>query len=159
VPVGTILIWSGSIATIPLGFHLCDGTNGTPDLRSRFVYGAGNENTKTSWANGWDNVNGHWPVGQVGGEEQHILTIAEMPSHNHPMTADQRIHGFADSGTDIPTPYERGLIVGSATPAASWYGRTILYDIQSHLVTTYQGGFQPHNVLPRFMTLAYIMKL
>lgn len=36
-----ILMWSGSIATIPSGFHLCDGTTGTPDLRDRFIAGAG----------------------------------------------------------------------------------------------------------------------
>jgi microcystin-dependent protein len=140
VPVGTILIWSGSIATIPLGFHLCDGTNGTPDLRSRFVYGAGNGNTKTSWANGWDNVNGHWPVGQVGGEEQHILTIAEMPSHNHDSNPWSVFYRGQKDGiyTDGSPNFQTGA--GS-------------------LPTSYTGGDQPHNILPRFMTLAYIMKL
>lgn len=38
---GMILLWSGSIATIPMGWVLCNGSNGTPDLRSRFVTGAG----------------------------------------------------------------------------------------------------------------------
>lgn len=38
---GMILMWSGSVATIPNGFHLCDGTAGTPDLRDRFVVGSG----------------------------------------------------------------------------------------------------------------------
>lgn len=38
---GIILIWSGTIATIPSGFILCNGANGTPDLRDRFVVGAG----------------------------------------------------------------------------------------------------------------------
>jgi hypothetical protein len=41
VPVGVILMWSGLITAIPLGYQLCDGTNGTPDLRNRFVVGAG----------------------------------------------------------------------------------------------------------------------
>lgn len=40
-PIGTITLWSGSIATIPPDWQLCDGTNGTPDLRDRFVQGAG----------------------------------------------------------------------------------------------------------------------
>jgi len=40
IPKGCILMWSGSIATIPSGFALCDGSNGTPDLRNRFVIGA-----------------------------------------------------------------------------------------------------------------------
>jgi len=38
--IGGICLWSGSIATIPANYALCDGTNGTPDLRDRFVIGA-----------------------------------------------------------------------------------------------------------------------
>jgi hypothetical protein len=41
VPIGVIMMWSGLIAEIPAGFVLCDGTNGTPDLRDRFIVGAG----------------------------------------------------------------------------------------------------------------------
>lgn len=42
VPSGSIIMWSGSIAAIPSGYVICDGNNGTPDLRDRFVVGAGN---------------------------------------------------------------------------------------------------------------------
>lgn len=42
VPSGGIIMWSGSIASIPSGYYICDGTNGTPDLRDRFVVGSGN---------------------------------------------------------------------------------------------------------------------
>lgn len=42
VPTGAILMWSGSIGSIPAGYVLCNGSNGTPDLRDRFVVGAGN---------------------------------------------------------------------------------------------------------------------
>jgi len=41
VPLGGILMWSGSVATIPTGWALCDGTGGTPDLRGRFIIGSG----------------------------------------------------------------------------------------------------------------------
>ena len=40
VPSGAIMMWSGSIASIPAGWALCDGTGGTPDLRDKFVQGA-----------------------------------------------------------------------------------------------------------------------
>src|SRR5262245_14075787 len=40
LPSGVIVMWSGTIATIPSGWFLCDGTNGTPDLRDKFVVGA-----------------------------------------------------------------------------------------------------------------------
>ncbi|MBR3628015.1 MAG: hypothetical protein IKN42_04115 [Elusimicrobia bacterium] len=67
VPKGGIIIWSGSVNDIPAGWVLCDGSNGTPDLRDRFVLGAGN----------------NYAVGATGGEETHKLTIDEMPSHSH----------------------------------------------------------------------------
>jgi len=41
VPPGMIVMWSGSVDTIPEGWALCDGTNGTPNLRDRFIVGAG----------------------------------------------------------------------------------------------------------------------
>ena len=41
VAVGSVMMWSGSVATIPTGWQLCDGTNGSPDLRDKFVVGAG----------------------------------------------------------------------------------------------------------------------
>jgi hypothetical protein len=40
IQVGFILLWNGLIAAIPTGFQLCDGSNGTPDLRDKFVVGA-----------------------------------------------------------------------------------------------------------------------
>jgi hypothetical protein len=43
LPAGSIIAWSGSVASIPDGFRLCDGTSGTPDLRNRFIIGAGND--------------------------------------------------------------------------------------------------------------------
>jgi len=42
LPVGTILMWSGAVANIPDGWQLCNGANNTPDMRDRFVVGAGN---------------------------------------------------------------------------------------------------------------------
>ena len=42
IPSGGIIIWSGSTGSIPATWYLCDGTNGTPDLRDRFIVGAGN---------------------------------------------------------------------------------------------------------------------
>ena len=42
IPSGFIGLWSGSSATIPPGWYLCDGNNGTPNLKDRFVIGAGN---------------------------------------------------------------------------------------------------------------------
>lgn len=58
-PPGMIVIWSG--ATIPTGWALCDGANGTPDLRGRFIYGGSSGDTtgtQGSWDSGWGGTNG-----------------------------------------------------------------------------------------------------
>lgn len=67
---GIIVAWSGSPSNIPSGWYLCNGSNGTPDLRNRFILGYA----------GWSY--GGWP-GYTGGEAAHQLTISEMPSHTH----------------------------------------------------------------------------
>lgn len=40
IPIGGIIMWSGTIATIPTKWALCNGSNGTPDLRNTFIIGA-----------------------------------------------------------------------------------------------------------------------
>lgn len=67
VPVGSIIIWSGAADSIPAGWALCDGQESRPDLRDRFVLGAG-----TSHA-----------VGETGGSETVTLTLDQMPAHTH----------------------------------------------------------------------------
>jgi len=67
VPPGAIIMWSGSVNDIPVGWALCDGSNGTPDLRDRFIVGAG----------------GAYSPGNTGGAESVTLTVAQMPQHSH----------------------------------------------------------------------------
>lgn len=77
VPTGCILIWSGSAGSIPSGFQLCDGTNGTPDLRNSFVLGAGNS----------------YVVGQTGGS-----TDAIVVSHTHSVNDPGHFHTYTTLG-------------------------------------------------------------
>lgn len=65
VPAGVIALWSGAVDAIPAGWALCDGTQGTPDLRGRFIVGAGNED---------------YPVGSTGGATQDTLSDFEESS-------------------------------------------------------------------------------
>lgn len=69
VPVGTIVIWSGTADNIPTGWALCDGQDGRPDLRDKFVLGAGTAHS----------------VGSTGGSETVTLTVDQMPEHSHAM--------------------------------------------------------------------------
>lgn len=66
---GVILFWSGSVNSIPAGFVICDGTNSTPDLRDRFIVGAGST----------------YAVDDTGGG----LT------HNHTFTTDGHLHSIS----------------------------------------------------------------
>jgi len=78
---GMIVMWSGSLATVPSGWHLCDGASGTPNLRDRFIMGAG------TVAVGSTNPQGHANTAAAGVHTHsiaaHAITIAEMPHHNH----------------------------------------------------------------------------
>ncbi|KAF1855677.1 hypothetical protein Lal_00006918 [Lupinus albus] len=67
VPIGCIVIWSGSESEVPADWNLCDGSKGTPDLQDKFVLCVGSAHS----------------IGATGGEAEHVLTIAEMPSHTH----------------------------------------------------------------------------
>lgn len=84
VPSGIICMWSGESTAIPSGWHLCDGEEGTPDLRDRFIVGAGST----------------YKVKDTGGEATHKLTTNEMPSHNHGFTGTSHSHtGSLSSAT------------------------------------------------------------
>jgi microcystin-dependent protein len=71
LPNNTIAFWSGSIASIPAGWQLCDGTNGTPDLRNKFLVGAGNS----------------YSIGNTGGDVTVYLDSPQLPAHSHPSPA------------------------------------------------------------------------
>jgi len=131
IPTGVIVMWSGTIATIPSGWALCDGTNGTPDLRDRFIVGARQDDSGVAKTN----VKG--TLLQTGGEHQHTLTTGEMPSHSHDIPRRSPTVG---SWRTFDSPDELNIgIWGNPT------GST--------------GGDQPHENTPPFYALAFIIKL
>ena len=68
---GMIIAWYGNTGNIPTGFVLCDGNNNTPDLRDRFVVGAGSAYSPSS----------------TGGSSSVTLSESQLPSHNHSATS------------------------------------------------------------------------
>ena len=120
VPKGAIIIWSGAADKIPAGWVLCDGTNGTPDLRNRFVLGAGAK----------------YSVNATGGEEEHTLTIEEMPNHNH--------------------EYYTGK--GESTIMSGYVANAEINQIYQILHTNSVGDSKSHNNMPPYYSLCYIMK-
>jgi microcystin-dependent protein len=149
LPAGVITMWSGSVATIPSGWVICDGTNGTPDLRNRFIVGAGSTYavgaTGGSTAASTTSSNGaHTHTGTTGG---HALTVAEMPAHTHTYRGATITGGGSDpdgSGTTFET--------GNTSSAGSG-------DAHTHTISS--DGAHTHTVttpLPPFYALCFIQK-
>lgn len=122
VPSGGIIMWSGT--DIPDGWALCDGENGTPDLRGRFVLGGSDTHS----------------VGETGGEEEVTLTEVQMPKHQH------RVY---TTGTTAGQSYYWVTSTTNTNKATTADGA----------LTSYKGGSEPHNNMPPYYVLAYIMKL
>jgi microcystin-dependent protein len=150
-PRGTVTAWYGDITKIPSTWALCDGTNGTPDLRGRFVLGAGKGDGLIQR-----------DMNAKGGEENVTLNESEMPAHTHylfvnadggrgnvntlyPNVAGINTYVYGVSNSNDNTERYR-LNAGSTTPANAG-------------VSGWKGGSQAHNNMPPFYVLAYIMKL
>jgi microcystin-dependent protein len=138
IPIGGIIMWSGTIANIPTGWALCNGSNGTPDLRSRFIVGAGTD-TQNVWGFNASTgseafTNGQTSVGvnSTGGRIAHQLTIAELAAHTHSYTAHVNVNAGNTSGGSAQAP--TGGTTGST------------------------GGNQYHENRPPYYALAFIMR-
>ena len=162
IPSGIITMWSGSIATIPAGWALCNGQNGTPNLIDRFVIMAGST----------------YNVGSIGGSKDAIVVshTHTQAAHNHTATTDS-------SGAHTHS------LVGTRSDGYTYYGATKFYTTSSsgpisstdalkdtgvlssgahtHSLTTTTvtpainstGSDGTNANLPPYYALAYIMKL
>jgi len=142
LPSGMVIAWAKS--EIPLGWAVCDGENETPDLRGRFVLAAG-EGKTYQYDTGKVDAEGNPIIEERvlttralddnNGEEQHTLTVDEMPSHNHAYT----------------------MVVGRYMYGDGDYAWR-LEGTKSNR-TAHSGGSQPHDNMPPYYVLIYIMKL
>jgi hypothetical protein len=83
IPTGGIILWSGSIGSIPAGWVLCNGNNGTPDLRNRFIVGAGSTYAVDATGGSADSI---LPTHTHGATSTSAVTD---PGHNHSTTGYQ----------------------------------------------------------------------
>lgn len=165
IPIGGIIMWSGSIASIPTSWALCNGANGTPDLRDRFIVGAGSA----------------YAVGATGGANTVTLSTSEMPSHTHNFSATTstdgtHTHGISDPGhrhfTDFAQTTSGGTYVepypvaGSYASLATTYSTTGISinsaGAHTHSVsgtTSSAGTTGAHENRPPYYALAYIMRI
>lgn len=129
IPIGCIVMWSGSVSTIPSGWRLCDGTNSTPDLRDRFVIGARSDSSgsATTFVTGADT--------KTGGSKDAVAV-----DHTHTATSFATSSASETSASDswsaqISTS-DSGLYgSGSASNANSYSGNTFADNIYSSVNT------------------------
>ena len=156
IPSGGIIMWSGAVSAIPTGWVLCNGSNSTPDLRNRFVVGAGST----------------YAVNATGGADSVTLSTANMPAHSHSFsgsgttnTEGDHTHGSValphpsdagrdgDSGSNSVGLLE-GNTLGGTTGAAGSHNHTVTISG----TTGNTGSGTSHENRPPYYALAYIMK-
>jgi microcystin-dependent protein len=165
MPAGGIIMWSGSVASIPSGYVLCNGSNGAPDLRDRFLVGAGSTYTP----------------GDTGGSASVTLSTSQIPAHNHTgvtggqsanhthtgttSTDGAHIHNFTvNLGPTTGSVAQAGAGGASGTAGTDSQGSHnhtfttgFVSNDHTHVIGT-EGGGGSHENRPPYYALCFIMK-
>lgn len=145
-PHNIIALWAGLIADIPTGWHICDGTNGTPDLRDRFLI----------------HVGGTMSPGDTGGSDtitstatisvaNHTLTAAQIAKHTH--TAEDKYSGGALGVSKYTKDIAEAILTSMERICDNTGGG------QAHNHTATWTGTSNQNKLPPYFALCYIMRV
>jgi hypothetical protein len=136
IPPGLIAIWSGSTGSIPSGWVICDGSNGTPNLRDSFILGAGN----------------NYAVGATGGSADSIVV-----SHTHATTVTDPGHAHV-----YDQAYAPSFVVRAGTDSGafwSYQNANTATATTGISVTNQSTGVSGTGAnLPPYYALAFIMK-
>jgi hypothetical protein len=165
---GMIMMWSGTIATIPTGWVLCNGSNSTPDLRNKFVIGAHTDSAGVAYTT----VTGSNT--QSGGTKDAIVV-----SHTHTATSTDSGHthfmahdSAASSGNSstltssntftaarnaFPGAFYEGYASGSTSTTAN-VGLTSSTAATITTTNSTEGSSGTNQNLPPYYALAFIMK-
>ena len=167
IPPGGIIMWSGE--TVPEGWKLCDGTQGTPDLRGRFVVGynsgeirpndTSDDNTQIRddlYKNPGNLSENGTRTGEKGGKKMVTLEIEQLPRHSHDIEDPGHAHSYADSVHQTSSD-SGGGVSNKALADRTTLGKTT-GSSTSNITLSNTGGDQPHENRPPFYVLAFIMK-
>tara|TARA_B110000977_G_scaffold31713_1_gene42052 strand:- start:1980 stop:2720 length:741 start_codon:yes stop_codon:yes gene_type:complete len=156
IPSGGIIMWSGSVGSIPTGWVLCNGSSGSPDLRNRFVVGAGSS----------------YAVNATGGTDSVSLSTANLPAHSHSFsgsgttdTAGNHRHDnvakplINDAGRDGDSgSTSTGLEEYDKFGGVTGYAGDHTHTVSISGTTGNQGSGTSHENRPPYYALAYIFK-
>ena len=133
-----------------LNYWLCDGTNGTPDLRDRMIVGSGNK----------------YPLGAAAGEETVTLGVAQMPVHDHGLTISDNNNLVGRLQVRAQNPNSSGIISVIQTGIYSDGNADDNHDDEIIQINCNHGhsgsiqksgGNQAHNNMPPYYALAFIV--
>ena len=157
---GMIILWSGTIASIPTGFVLCDGQNSTPDLRDKFIIGAKQDNSGVAKSD----VEGS--LKQTGGNKDAIIVSHDHTvNHNHGFTTGSdgahthtytRFGGTNRVDNDETHQYLQGSTTDTTNSAGSHSHSGTTNN--ANPTTSSSGSSSSNANLPPYFALAYIMK-
>lgn len=136
---GMIMMWSGSTGTIPSGWLLCDGTSGTPDLRNRFIVGAGSTYAVNATGGSADAV--------VVSHTHTATSVVTDPGHSHTYGS----YAAFNAGSAIPA-----MRSDSGNTYLSTAGNTTGITVATTNQSTGTSGTNAN--LPPYLALCFIMK-
>ena len=149
MPTGGIIMWSGTLANIPAGWQLCDGTNGTPNLIGKFIRGVNTDSTDP---------------GITGGSDAKTLITANLPAHSHTVTVNAEAAHTHVIGVRINTVVQSNAIGGinywaisgtTGPPGSSDAGSSHIHTASSGNT----GSGTAFDIRPAYYELAYIMRM
>jgi hypothetical protein len=154
-PSGGIIMWSGTIATIPSGWYLCNGSNSTPDLRNRFIIGAFQDTTGVAYTTvtGADTQTGGTKDAIVVSHTHTGTSTVTDSGHSHTLTN----YGSAQAGSDnggAPVMASTGF--GTSRDPNPTNTATTGITVATSISTTGSSGTNQN--LPPYYALAFIMK-
>lgn len=149
VPIGTIVMWYGSTATIPYGWEICDGTASVhnpsinkPNLMGRFPIGLSTSDSEFN------------KPGVTGGNNKVTLEINNIPQHNHVYTADDNSEGkFGSVETGFPQVY-----AGASESVTGTAGSSGNQGVAKAYLTSKVGGNKPLDNKPAYTVVTFIIK-
>ena len=168
IPVGVIAMWSGAIGAIPAKWVLCNGQNGAPDLRDRFIVAAGTAYTVGQKNTPAASTGAGTPHSHTGSTAEHVLTVEQIPAHGHPWYHKTNTENSTESqpsgGIVTGSAGASSVVAAVSTAPASTSGQQIGGagggKGHSHAFTgmsNEETHTHPIDVRPAFYALAFIM--
>lgn len=174
-PTGIIVMWNSTAATIPTGWQLCNGSNGTPDLRGQFIVGAG----------------GAYNPADTGGTASVTLDGSQMPQHNHAMSGSlsttsagghshtisdpghahsEKASGYASNGqggggdasqklSNLLSTTTGTAVTGISVNSVVDHAHSVTLSGNTGSTGGSGGSTQPHENRPPYYALCYIQKM